>query len=77
MRISGNEPSSVILRQTKWFQTLRMIAQKCQIKLKFNSQIMRVKVKIKVPVVSWLVGSIEDLRRFSGISAISRLGSRR
>ena len=25
----------------------------------------------------WLVGCIEDLRRFSGISAISRLGSRR
>ena len=28
MRISGNEPSSVILSQTKWFQTLKMIAQK-------------------------------------------------
>ena len=26
MRISGNEPSSVILSQTKWFQTLKMIA---------------------------------------------------
>ena len=25
MRISGNEPSSVILSQTKWFQTLKMI----------------------------------------------------
>ena len=25
----------------------------------------------------WLVGCIEDLRRFSGISAVSRLGSRR
>ena len=34
MRISGNEPSSVILRKTKWFQTLKMIAQKYQIKLK-------------------------------------------
>ena len=34
MRISGNEPSSVILSQTKLFQTLQMIARKCQIKLK-------------------------------------------
>ena len=34
MRISGNEPSSVILSQTKWFQTLKMIARKCQIKVK-------------------------------------------
>ena len=34
MRISGNEPSSVIFSQTKWFQTLKMIARKCQIKLK-------------------------------------------
>ena len=25
MRISGNEPSSVILRQTKWFQKLIML----------------------------------------------------
>ena len=28
-------------------------------------------------VTCWLVGCIEDLRRFSDISAISRLGSRR
>ena len=34
MRISGNEPSSVILSQTKWFQTLKMIVPKCQIKVK-------------------------------------------
>ena len=34
MRISGNEPSSVILSQTKWFQTLKIIAQKSQIKVK-------------------------------------------
>ena len=34
MRISGIEPSSVTHSQTKWFQTLQMIAQKCQIKLK-------------------------------------------
>ena len=34
MRISGNEPSSMILGQTKSFQTLKMIARKCQIKLK-------------------------------------------
>ena len=27
MRISGIEPSSVILSQTKWFQTLKMIAK--------------------------------------------------
>ena len=27
MRISGNELSSVILCQTKWFQTMKMIAQ--------------------------------------------------
>ena len=27
MLISGNEPSSVILCQTKWFQKLKMIAE--------------------------------------------------
>ena len=31
MRISGNEPSSVILSQTKWFQTMKMIARKFQV----------------------------------------------
>ena len=30
MRISGYEPSSVILSQAKWFQKLKMIARKCQ-----------------------------------------------
>ena len=30
MRISGNEPSSVILRKTKLFQKVEMIAQNCQ-----------------------------------------------
>ena len=30
MRISGNEPSSVILSQTKLVQTLKIIARKCQ-----------------------------------------------
>ena len=30
MRISGNETSSVILRQTKWFQKLKMLTRKCQ-----------------------------------------------
>ena len=30
MRILGNEPSSVILSQTKWIQKLRKIARKCQ-----------------------------------------------
>ena len=30
MRISGNEPSSVILSQTKLFQKVEMIARKCQ-----------------------------------------------
>ena len=34
MHISGNETSSVILSETKWFQTLKTIAQKYQIKLK-------------------------------------------
>ena len=34
MRILGNEPSSVILSQTKWIQTLKMIVQKFQNKLK-------------------------------------------
>ena len=29
MRISGNEPSSVILSQTKLFQKVEMIARKC------------------------------------------------
>ena len=30
MRISGNEPSSVILSQTKWIQKLRKIVRKRQ-----------------------------------------------
>ena len=30
MRISGNEPSSVILTQTNVFQMLKIIARKCQ-----------------------------------------------
>ena len=34
MRISGNEPSSVILSQRKRLQMLKMIARKCRIKLK-------------------------------------------
>ena len=29
MRSSGNEPSSMILSQTKWFQKLKMMARKC------------------------------------------------
>ena len=33
MRISGTEPSSVILGQTKQFQKLRVIPKKCQNKL--------------------------------------------
>ena len=33
MRISGNEPSSVILSETKCFQTLKTIARKCLIKI--------------------------------------------
>ena len=36
MRISGNEPSSVILRKihVKWFQRKKMLTRKCQNKLK-------------------------------------------
>ena len=30
MCISGNKPSSVILRQTKWFQKIKIIARNCQ-----------------------------------------------
>ena len=30
MRISGNEPSSVILSQRKWIQKLKVLARKCQ-----------------------------------------------
>ena len=40
MRISGNEPSSVILRQTKWFQKLKM-SRKCQNKLKPNGMMKK------------------------------------
>ena len=29
MRISGTEPSSVILSQRKWFKKLKMYAEKC------------------------------------------------
>ena len=34
MRILGNEPSSVILSQIKWFKKLKIYAQKCQNKVK-------------------------------------------
>ena len=34
MRISGNEPSSVILSQTMWIQKLKMTARKYQNKVK-------------------------------------------
>ena len=34
MRISGTEPSSVVLSQTMMMQKLKIIAQKCQNKLK-------------------------------------------
>ena len=34
MRISGNEPSSVILSQTMWIQKLKVIARNCQNNLK-------------------------------------------
>ena len=51
MRISGNEPSSVILSQTKWFQTLKMIARKCQIKLNPKGMVTSHKVTdIKGPL---------------------------
>ena len=36
MRISGTEPSSVILSQTKLFKKLKVMPKKCQIKLKPN-----------------------------------------
>ena len=29
VRISGNEPSSVILSQRKWFQKLKIMAMEC------------------------------------------------
>ena len=34
MRISGTEPSSVILSQMKQFKSWKVMLQKCQIKLK-------------------------------------------
>ena len=34
MRISGTEPTSVILSQRKLFKKLKMYAQKCQNKVK-------------------------------------------
>ena len=34
MRYSGNEPSSVILSQIKWFQKLQMVVKKCLNKMK-------------------------------------------
>ena len=34
MRISGKNPSSVILRQTKWFQKYKSLIQKYKKKLK-------------------------------------------
>ena len=30
MRISGNEPSAVILSQTKWLQMWKMMVRKCK-----------------------------------------------
>ena len=38
---------------------------------------MSCKKKVKFSIIGLLVGFIEDLRRSSGISAISRLGNRR
>ena len=40
MRISGNEPSSVILSQTKCIQKLKMTARKCQNKLKSKGMVL-------------------------------------
>ena len=34
MRISGTEPSSVILSQREYFKKLKMYVQKCQTKVK-------------------------------------------
>ena len=34
MRISGTEPSSVILSQMKWIKSWKVMPHKCQIKLK-------------------------------------------
>ena len=34
MRISGTEPSSVILSHRKWIKKLKIYAQKCQNKVK-------------------------------------------
>ena len=39
MRISGNEPSSVILSETMLIQKLKMIAQKFQNKVKPNGMV--------------------------------------
>ena len=39
MRISVNEPSSVMLSQIKWFQNLKTIARKCQNKLKSKGMV--------------------------------------
>ena len=39
MRISGTEPSLVILSQTKWFKKLKIDAQKCLNKLKPNGMV--------------------------------------
>ena len=40
MRISVNEHSSVILRQTKSFHKLRMLTRKCQNKLKHKEMVL-------------------------------------
>ena len=39
MRISGIEPSSVILSQTQYFKRLKVMPQKLQIKLKLKGMV--------------------------------------
>ena len=47
MRISGNEPSSVILSQTKWFQTLKMISQNVPNKAKAKRDVVKKPTKLQ------------------------------
>ena len=39
MLVTGIEPSSVILSQTKWFQNLKMMVKNAKNKLKLNGMV--------------------------------------
>ena len=58
MRISGNEPSSVILSQTKLIQNLKMMTRKCLNKLKTKRDLLNINIFKIVFSVIWGIQEI-------------------